>query len=130
MRIIITVIENMENNIIVNCNTNIGILKGIWRGRNTPFLNSVYHVEFALADIDYVDVLSENKEDISVSLKNDTVFFNGICEDYDGEIHYIRFAHDWLQMIYIEENGQEINSRDNISFTLNYNQIEIFPYDI
>lgn len=128
MRIIITAIENTENNIIVNCNTNIGILKGIWRGRNTPFQNYVYHVEFTLADIDCV--LPENKEDISVSLKNDTVFFNGICEDYDGEIHYIRFAHDWLQMIYIEENGEKINIRDNVSFTLNYNQIEIYPYDI
>ncbi|MDE7364531.1 MAG: hypothetical protein K2N27_06565, partial [Ruminococcus sp.] len=122
MRIIITSIENMKNNIIVNCSTNIGILKGFWKGKNSPFLNSVYHVEFTLADIDCIDVLPKNKEDISVSLKNDAVFFNGICEDYDGEIHYIRFAYDWLQMIYIEENGEKINIGDNISFKLNYIQ--------
>ena len=130
MRIIITEIENIKNNIIVNCNTNIGTLKGIWRGRNAPFLKVVYYVEFALSNVDCVNVLPENKEDISVSLKNDIIFFRGICEDYDSEINYIRFAEDWLQMIYIEENSQVINIGDNISFTLNYNQIEIFPYDI
>ena len=58
------------------------------------------------------------------------VFFTGICEDYDGEIHYIRFAGDWLQMIYIEKNSHGINIGDNISFKLNYNQVEIYPYDI
>lgn len=94
MRIIITAIENTENNIIVNCNTNIGTIKGIWKGRNLPFLNVVYYVEFTLADIDCVNVLTENKEDMSVSLKNDIIFFKGICENYDGEIHYIRLADD------------------------------------
>lgn len=130
MRIIVNKIEHINDNIIVICNSGIGTIKGIWRGKNPP-MNSVYHVEFTLADIDcgHIKVLSENKDDISVSLKNDTVFFKGICKDYDGEIHYIRFAADWLQMIYIDGNNQEINIGDNILFELNYSQIEIFPYD-
>lgn len=132
MKIIVNSIEHHGNNIIVICDSGIGTIKGIWCGRNSPLLNSVYHVEFTLADIDckYIKVLPENKKCVSFSLKNDKVFFTGICEDYDGEIYYIRFADDCLQMIYIEESGQGINIGNNISFELNYNQVEIYPYDI
>ncbi len=130
MRIIVNKTEHIGGNIIVTCNSGIGTIKGIWCGKNPP-ANSVYHVEFTLADIDceHIKILSENKGGISVSLKNDIVFFKGICEDYDGEIHYIRFTGDWLQMIYIDGNAH-VNIGDNILFELNYNQIEIYPYDI
>lgn len=131
MRIIVDKAEHISGNIIVTCNSGIGRIKGIWCGKNPPVPDSAYHVEFTLADIDCgnISVLHGNDSGISVSVKNDTILFSGICEDYDGEIYYIRFSCDWLQMIYIDGNAH-INNGDNILFKLNYNQIAIYPYDI
>lgn len=71
MKIIVNSIAHHGDNIIVICDSCIGTIKGIWRGRNSPLSNFVYHVEFTLDDIDceHINVLSENKNDISVSLK-------------------------------------------------------------
>lgn len=132
MRIIINTIEYQGDNIIVSCDLGIGILKGIWKGRNLPVLNFNYYVEFTLNDIDseHLKVLTKNQEHIFVSFKNDKVFFTGICENYDGEVHYIRLEDDWLQMIYIEGNNQSVNVGDNLLFWMDYRQVMIYPYDV
>ncbi|MDE7094511.1 MAG: hypothetical protein K2O52_06340, partial [Oscillospiraceae bacterium] len=61
---------------------------------------------------------------------NNTIFFAGICEDYDGEVYYIRFEDDWLEMLCIEEDSQTVHVDDNILFWIDYHQVLIFPYDM
>lgn len=132
MKISIDYAESIGDNIIAVCNSNIGTIRGIWCGKNLPSAKSVHYVEFSFDDIDCgnVKVLHGNAVDVSVSLKNNTVLFKGICEDYDGEVHFIRFADDWLQMIYIDGNNQIADVGDNVAFLLDYRQIRIYPYDI
>lgn len=132
MKITVSAIEKKQNDIIVTCKFDTGTLKGIWKGKTFPVLNLAYHVEFTFDDIDinHVKKIHDNQETISVDLKNDDVYFTGICETYDGEIHFIRFENGWLQMIYISENGQSIQPNDNILFWMKYSQIQIFPYNI
>ena len=133
MQIIINNVEHQGDNIVVNCDLGIGILKGIWKGENPPILNSCYYVEFTLADIEsnQTKVLPKNQECATfVNLQNDEVLFVGICENYDGEVYYIRFEDDWLQMLYIEESNQSIYVGDNLLFWMDYHQVLIYPYDI
>ncbi|MDE5737731.1 MAG: hypothetical protein K2H93_05130 [Oscillospiraceae bacterium] len=132
MRISVTAIEQQEENIIVICDLGIGMLKGIWKGKKLPVLNASYYVEFTLDDINYkhVKILPKSQEDISVTIKNNTIFFAGICEDYDGEVYYIRFEDDWLEMLCIEEDSQTVHVDDNILFWIDYHQVLIFPYDM
>lgn len=132
MQIIINAIEYEGENIVVHCNLHIGMLKGIWKGKSPPILNSHYYVELTLDDLipQQVKALPKNKKYIiGVKAKNDDVLFAGICEDYDGEIYYIRFECDWLEMIAIKENIQSIRLEDNVLFWMNYHQVQIFPYD-
>ena len=93
MKITVSAIEKKQNDIIVTCKFDTGTLKGIWKGKTFPVLNLAYHVEFTFDDIDinHVKKIHDNQETISVDLKNDDVYFTGICETYDGEIHFIRF---------------------------------------
>lgn len=133
MQIIINAIEYQEEDIIVNCDLDIGMLKGIWKGKSPPVLNSQYYVELTLDDLipEQIKTLSRNKKYIiGVSVKNDDMLFAGICEDYDGEIYYIRFECDWLEMIDIKEDAQSIYLEDNVLFWMDYHQVQIFPYDI
>ncbi|MDE6088391.1 MAG: hypothetical protein K2G25_08405 [Oscillospiraceae bacterium] len=133
MQIIINAIEYQEENIIVNCDLDIGMLKGIWKGKNPPVLNFHYYVELTLDDLipEQIKALPRNKKYlVGVKVKNNDVLFAGICEDYDGEIYYIRFACDWLEMIDVKEDAQSIHLEDNVLFWIDYHQVQIFPYDI
>lgn len=132
MRIRITAVDYQEEHIIVSCDLGIGMLKGIWKGKDLPILNSDYDVEFTLKDMnsEQVKILTGTQENILVKIKDNNIFFTGICENYDEEIYDIRFADDWLQMISMKENCQSIHVDDKILFWMHYHQITIYPYDI
>ena len=130
MRIKVISIFERNNIIVVECESSLGIFKGVWKSKTIrPCLNTSYSVEFTLADISYDEVEVSNAECVSVYSVDESVYFKGICDDYDGEIYYIRFADDWLQMLYIEEEKQHFNIADTISFCLKTEQVEIYAYD-
>jgi hypothetical protein len=125
-------IEKRGNVAVTECETDIGVFKGIWRSRQIkPVIGSTYHAELTLADISCDEVTKCSfGEKPSVYLLDEGVRLTAICEGYDGEVYFLRFADDWLQMLYIEEDNQHFATDDVLSFKLSCEQVEIYPYSL
>ncbi len=132
MRIKLLNIEKRGSIIVTECETNIGVFKGIWRSRQIkPVLGNTYHVELTLADIAYDEVSKCNStEKPCFYTQGDNVRFIAVCEEFDGEVYFLRFADDSLQMLYIEEKEQHFVSNDVLSFEMRDDQVEIYPYSL
>ncbi len=131
MRILIKNIEYEESGIITTCNTEIGDIKGVWRGKTTPVINSICHIELNLQTIqsDQINVLHKSQDVPKVYCCNNCVFFKGICEDFD-EVYFIRFMQDWLEMLDFPSIENIIDIGDTVLFWTNYRNIGIYPYDM
>ena len=134
MRIKVIGIVQKKDLTVVGCETDIGICHGVWRSRKIKAVpDKTYAAEFTLADISCEDVTKcgdDCTDSAGVYMSDDTVCFRGVCEDYDGEVYYIRFADDWLQMLYIEEDEQHFRPGDMLFFRLRYDRVEIYPYEL
>lgn len=126
MRIIITKIEFGKDKIIVDCRTDIGELKGIWVNSDNPIVGKPYHVELTLEELSRTPKKQAIHE-YQVLLNGQDVYFKGICEGSDEEVLYIRFSHDWIEMI---DDTDEINIGEFVCFSVNYKDIKIYPYEL
>ncbi len=129
MRIIIESLnENQPGVITVFGRTKIGSIKGLWKSKDAPLLNEEYDVELSLPMLLGSDVSVEN---VSLSPQaevnsDETLYLRGTCEVIDeDDIYVVRFDANWIEMLEIENT--DINVSDVISFTVNVNQVEIFP---
>ncbi|MBR5684213.1 MAG: hypothetical protein IKW96_13245 [Ruminococcus sp.] len=125
-------IEKRGSITVAECETGIGVFRGIWRSRQIkPVPGSTYRAELTLADISCDEVTKHSSgEEPFVYLQGDGVRFTAICEEYDGEVYFLRFAEDWLQMLYIEEDEQHFAADDVLSFKLSCEQVEVYPYSL
>ena len=130
-----TKIENIKyvnDKIIVTCNLEIGQIRGVWRGKTPPVLNCISYIE-----LDIKNVNSNIEKSMYSKMYNTTnvccifseVYFKGICEDCDGEVYYMRFMVDWLEMLDIEDFNYAINVGDTVIFRANIDDIGIYPYE-
>lgn len=110
----------------------IGQIRGVWQGKTSPIVNDICHIELDIKNIysNQVKVLHLGVHDVTkVCCSYDEVVFKGICEEYDGEVYYIRFMIDWLEMLDIEGFNDIINIGDTVLFQTNFENIGIYPYD-
>lgn len=128
MKFVIDKLEYQESLIIVTGRTLIGTIKGIWKYIKEPVVGKSYCIELNINNPEEVKVFKENRFS-SVYLDNEDVIFTGLCEDIDSEVYYLRFAIDWLDMLDIEVIKPRKKKGDYISFSANFHDIEIYPYD-
>ncbi len=122
-------LEYRETFIIVTGRTSIGTIKGIWKHIKEPVVEKSYCIELSICNPKEVKASKENCF-FSVYLDNEDVIFTGLCEDIDDEVYYLRFAADWLDMLDIEAIIPRKNKGDYISFSANWHDIGIYPYDL
>lgn len=129
MRIVNTFFE--DNTLLVEGDTGIGKVSGVWKYKDKPILGECYNFELdieALED-EKVIVLNDDKNiSTEVYIDKDKVFFKGIVEQID-DIYVVRFSGDWIEMIEIEQDNHRINTGDCIKFCQTKRKISIFPYD-
>lgn len=90
-------------------------LKEFGNIKKKPTLGKLYHVELSIDKPKEVKVLVENKFP-SVSL--------------DNEVYYLRFDIDWLDMLDIEVRTDRKKKGDYISFSVNWDNLGIYPYEM
>jgi len=131
MRMIIANVEYENDYIYVTGNTSIGSIKGKWCYEEKPILGEIYFFELSIGEFDRNDVsILCNEQFIpSVCSRDECVEFKGICEEID-DVYVIRFAIDWLDMISIKNDDFTIKKGDAVSFSINYNHIGIYPYEV
>lgn len=130
MQFVINKIEYQEKLPIVMGKTRIGTIKGIWKYIKAPIVGNMYHVEL---NIDYpkeIDIPGKKELFPSVYLNGENVIFTGVCEDRDDEVYYLRFDIDWLDMLDIDMITSRKTKGDYISFSANWHDIGIYPYDL
>ena len=90
-----------------------------------------YFFELSIGDLDTkeISVIDEKKFCPSVNFSDNQVQFKGICEEID-DIYVIRFCDDWIEMIAIESENIAIKKGDEISFSVSYDRIGIYPYSL
>ncbi len=128
MRILINEKRNINNKVIVSGTTDIGSIKGVWKSIKEPVIGEIYSVELNIDEIPkgQVSIISNKVEQSKVYIDGEYVCFIGRCEDVD-DVHYIRFANDWLEMIEIDADDI-VKKGDYISFKQIYTFIWIYPY--
>lgn len=136
MLIQIKSIQETENGLMVECLTNIGILKGIWKENEEIVIGNAYHVELSIDNPDNLqDITGKTyneypEERIYVFTNNNKVTFCGIVESKDEDVYYIRYASDWLDMIEIPKNAPQIPVDHYIEFCVDAENILIYPYEM
>lgn len=128
MQFVIDELEYQETSLIVTGKTSIGTMKGIWKNIREPIVGTVYNIELSIGNPKEVKVCCENSVP-SVYLDNENVVFTGLYEDSDNEVYYLRFAIDWLDMLDIDAITPR-NKGGYITFSANWHDIEIYPYDL
>ena len=130
MRVIVSSIQSDNEKTVIYGITEIEIIKGIWKCEESPVLLNAYSVELSFGEFDK-QIATEPQEEIYAEIWSidNTVHFHGICEDIDDDVYYIRFQHDWLDMVEIPENTtNKINKGDYVSFSAKYWNVWIYPY--
>lgn len=130
MRVVITKVEQKDNDVIVNVNTDIGEIKGIWTSKAIPNKGDVCYIEFNFVDYSQYITRLYNSSPAKVTTWEDEICFIGYCEDMDEDIYYIRFGSDWLEMIEIPENDVKIEKGDCVTFSVKCEDIQIYPYSL
>lgn len=130
MQLIIAEIEYKGSYTIVMGRTTIGTIKGIWKYTESPINGKNYHVELNIAYPNEVSIPKEKKLFSSVCLNNENVIFTSMCDGSDNEVYYLRFDNDWIDMLDIHVITSRKKRGDYISFSANYHDIEIYPYDL
>lgn len=104
---------------------------GEWCDKATPVLGETYFFELNIGDLDKeeISVIDDERFCSSVKFNDNQVQFKGICEEID-DVYVIRFCDDWIEMIVIENDDFSIKKGDAVAFSINYNRIEIYPYEI
>ena len=128
MQLVIDELEYQETLLIVTGKTSIGTVKGVWNDKKEPIVGTTYHVELSIGNPEEVRIFCENFVP-TVYLNNEDVVFTGFWEDSDDEVCYLRFAVDWLEMLDIDTVTPR-KKGDLISFSANWHDIEIYPYDL
>jgi len=124
----ITKIETENHLLFVTGSTHSGILKGIWKGDNSPVIGKSYQTELSFEIIDRKQVtVRQSQTDTEITIIDDKVRFTAICENFD-EIYFIRFSFDGLEMLEIENDDFTIREGDFISFSQQFHEIGIYPY--
>ncbi|MBQ7777005.1 MAG: hypothetical protein IJ379_13905 [Lachnospiraceae bacterium] len=131
MRIIIENIQKkLDNRIMVTCSTDIGKIKGNWKSHAVPRVGAEYHAELTLPPLkrEDISVLKERNLLPSVQVSSEgKVHFQGQCEVVDeDDIHVIRYAVDWIDMV--EISSVTIAEGDWVAFSMESEEIDIYPY--
>ena len=131
MRMIITNIEYENNRVYVIGDTSIGNLKGEWCDKETPVLGETYFFELNMDDLDIKEISVIDSEQFcsSIRFSDNQVQFKGICEEID-DVYVIRFCDDWIEMIAIENDDFSIKKGDAVTFSISYDRIGIYPYEV
>ena len=131
MRMIITNIDYENNRVYVIGDTSIGNLKGEWCDKGTPLLGETYFFELSIGDLDKkeISVIDDEQFCSSVKFSDNQVQFKGICEEID-DVYVIRFCDDWIEMIAIENDDFSIRKGDAVAFSISYDRIGIYPYEV
>lgn len=129
MRLVIDELEYQNPVLIVKGETPAGTVKGIWKDKKVPVIGERYHAELS---IDKPKEIKSVKQDSysSVFVDNENIIFTGLCEDIDDEVYYLRFEIDWLEMLDIDVITDRKKKGDYISFSVNWRDIGICPYEI
>ena len=131
MRMTITNIEYENNRVYVIGDTRIGNLKGEWCDKATPVLGEMYFFELNIGDLDKkeISVIDDEQFCSSVKFSDNQVQFKGICEEID-DVYVIRICGDWIEMIAIENDDFSIKKGDAVLFSISYDRIGIYPYEV
>ena len=128
MQLVIDEVEYKDPILIVIGKTPAGTVKGIWKDKKVPVIGEGYHVELSIDKPKEIKSVNPNSYS-SVFVDNNNVIFIGLCEDMDDEVYYLRFGLDWLEMLDIDVIIDRKKKGDYISFSVNWRDIVIYPYD-
>ncbi|MCM1057160.1 MAG: hypothetical protein NC517_06085 [Firmicutes bacterium] len=130
MRFVIDKAERQNDMTLVTGKTSVGTIKGIWKYRELPVINDSYHIELKI-DHPCERRIPQGAQAIPyVCLEKEQVIFQGVCEDIDEEVYYIRLDTDWLEMLEINTVDSNKKIGDLISFSASVYGIGIFPYTL
>ena len=132
MKLYVNKIEHDDNVIYITGTTSIGQIKGIWHYREKPIINTYYFFELSIPELDIsqVSVIKDHFES-SIYIYNDKVVFKCVVESIDDDdVYCIRLSHDWIEIIgEIKNDNHSIKGGDYVTFSVNFTDICIYPYD-
>ena len=118
-----------RDEIIVTGKTEIGEVKGVWRHIQTPVNNQSYHVRLSYDQFEKKISKYEGKK-CSVLVHGKINTFYGKIDGMDEEIFCVWFTKDWIDMVRIDDASTGLVRGDYISYSVKYNNMEIFPFDL
>ncbi len=130
MRFVVDKVEQQGYMTLVTGETSVGVIQGIWKYREPPIVGNNYHIELSIDCPCEIAVPKKTGRTSYVNLHCDKVIFNGICEDIDEDVYYLRFDIDWLEMLDIQYIASKKKMGDFISFSASIYGIGIYPYTI
>lgn len=128
MQFVIDELEYQGMFLIVTGKTPVGAVKGIWQDQKAPKIGECYRIELSMDKPQEIKTVKQNNN-TSVYVDDENVIFTGLCEDIDDEVYYLRFSIDWLDMLEIHVISDKKKKGDYISFSSNWRNIRIYPYD-
>jgi len=130
MRFLIEKIEQQEYMTFVTGKTSVGTIKGIWKYAEQPVVGNQYHIELSIDAPHDINSLQKMQCFPSVCLDYEEVIFQGICEDMDENVYYLRFDMDWLEMLDVQTASVKKQIGDFVLFSASVYGIKIYPYTI
>lgn len=130
MRLLIYEIYRQTDSIVISGATPLGTIKGVWKDREAPAIDTVYHAELIIDHLTELGSEHSAPPAPGVSTEGNIVTFQGICEAMDEDVYFVRFDIDWLEMIDISELASPKKEGDFILFSANCSDIGIYPYTL
>lgn len=130
MRLLVYEINHQADRIIISGITSRGTIRGIWKDKTEPVVDTAYHVELSIDHLTESDIEQCTPHAPMVSANGDMVTFQGICETIDEDVYFVRYDTDWLDMIEVSETTSPKKAGDFISFSASCYDIGIYPYTL
>jgi hypothetical protein len=115
---------------LVDGDTGLGCISGLWRGKDTPVIGEDYDVELTLPDPAVIRIISDSQhhEAAVSSIGAGDYQFRGECEVvYEDGVIAVRFATNWIDLVGAENLACRVG--DWVEFTIPRDHIEIYPID-
>ncbi len=133
MKLLIEEITNEFNHTVsVKGQTGIGSFCGVWMSREfDPEIGKSYYCELSLPEIRGEQMVIKRYQDMPTYtdiMLDGRVVFKGIVDAVEDGSMVVSFSYDWIEAF--EFNGVDLRMYDTVKFSLDKNDIRIYPYDI
>ena len=125
------IIRELNGKITVRGESGIGAFMGTWMSHDiTPKPDKIYSCELSLPEIRGEEMKIKRFRDrpayTDITLEN-KVIFKGVCIAVEDGSMVVGFTDEWIECF--EFAGVELHQYDTVTFSLDKEEILVYPYD-